>query len=269
VSDRLSVFIPAYNEEGNIEATVRELSLALAKRAVEYEIIIVNDGSSDRTAGIIEALAAGDSRIRALHNPRNLGLARTFLAGAKAARFEYVGWIPGDNGFPAASLEQWLAPLGNADLIQTYLSNAEVRYLSRRIISRAYTRTMNVLFGLNIKYYNGIQIYKRELIQSVPTHSEGFALLSEILVKLLARGCSYIEVGIKMQERVEGESKAVKLKNILDVIKTVAYLFFEIKIVHRKLYSARGERRPWPSCALAPEASLRAGAAGGGGGPLS
>jgi glycosyltransferase involved in cell wall biosynthesis len=256
MSNQLSVFIPAYNEEGNIAATVRELMSALHARAVDYEIIIVDDGSHDRTASIIDALAAADHRIRAIHNLRNLGLAKTFLVGAKAARYDYVGWIPGDNGFPASSLEQWLAPLGRADLIQTYLLNSEVRYLGRRMISRAYTKAMNAIFGLNIKYYNGIQIYRRELIQHVPTHSDGFALLSEILVKLLARGSSYIEVGIKMQERVEGESKAVKLKNIIDVVKTVIRLFFEIKVIHRKHYHTRGERRSWPPRAIAAEAGL-------------
>jgi glycosyltransferase involved in cell wall biosynthesis len=251
---RLSVFIPAYNEEGNLEATVRELVSALHARAIEYEIILVNDGSKDRTPAIIDALAAGDARIRAIHNPCNLGLAKTFLVGAHAARYEYVGWIPGDNGFPSSSLEQWLAPLGKADLIQTYLLNAEVRYVSRRLISRAYTRAMNLLFGLQIKYYNGIQIYRREFIQNVSTHSDGFALMSEILVKLLTKGSTYIEVGIKMQERVQGDSKAVKLKNILDVIKTVVRLFFEVKVVHRRLYHTRGYRQPWPVCAAAAEA---------------
>lgn len=263
MSNRLSVFIPAYNEEGNIEATVGELSSALQSLAIDYEIIIVDDGSRDRTAHIIEALAAGDSRIRAIHNPRNLGLAKTFLVGARASRFEYVGWIPGDNGFPADSLKHWLIPLGNADLIQTYLLNAEVRYLGRRMISRAYTRTMNALFGLKIKYYNGIQIYRRDLIQSVPTHSDGFALLSEILVKLLASGNSYIEVGIKMQERVQGESKAVKFKNILDVLKTVVRLLIEIKITHRKVYHARGVQRPWPPATFPAESGLGGGLSDG------
>jgi hypothetical protein len=75
-------------------------------------------------------------------------------------------------------------------------------------------------------------------------------------VKLLAKGCSYIEVGIKMQERIQGESKAVKLKNILDVLKTVARLFFEIKIIHRKRYNARGARRPWPPLPQAPDTDI-------------
>jgi glycosyltransferase involved in cell wall biosynthesis len=245
MSNRLSVFIPAFNEEGNIEATVHELRTALQAQAIDYEIIIVNDGSSDRTAEIAEALRAADSRIRVIHNPRNLGLAKTFRIGAQAARLDYVGWIPGDNGFPAASLEQWLAPIGKADLIQTHLLNSEVRYLGRRIISRGYTRTMNTIFGLRIKYYNGIQIYRREAIQSIETSSDGFALLSEILVKLLATGNSYIEVGINMQERAQGQSKAVKIKNILDVIKTVIRLFVDIKIVHRSRYRSRGVKLPW------------------------
>ena len=245
-SVHLSVFIPAYNEEQNLEPTVHELRLALQKISLaDYEIIVINDGSRDRTGEIAESLSRKDPKLRVIHNPKNLGLARTHRVGAMAARFEYVGWIPGDNGFPAASLERWLAPLGHADIIQTYLLNSEVRYLSRRIVSRAYTKTMNALFGLQLKYYNGIQIYRRELIQNVDTHANGFALLSEILVKLLATGNTYIEVGINMQERVQGDSKAVRINNILDVISTVIRLFVEIKILHRKRYGSPALKLEW------------------------
>jgi glycosyltransferase involved in cell wall biosynthesis len=245
MNTRLSVFIPAYNEEGNIEGTVHELGAALQARNLDYEIIIVNDGSRDRTGDILEALAKADGRIRVIHNPRNLGFAKTFRIGAQAARYEYVGWIPGDNTFPSASLEDWLAPIGRSDVIQTYLLNTEVRYIGRRLISRAYTKTMNALFGLNIKYYNGIQIYRRELIQNVQTSSDGFALQSETLVKLLAAGNTFIEIGLKMQERVQGQSKAVTIQNILDVIRTVIRLFVEIKLLHRSRYRWRGVKLSW------------------------
>lgn len=245
MSCRISVFIPAYNEQDNIEATVNELRTAIRTRGLEYEIIIVNDGSVDGTREIAEALSRTDSGIRLINNPKNLGFAGTFRVGVQAARFEYVGWIPGDNGFPAASLERWLAPIGEADLVQTFLLNTEVRYIGRRVVSRAYTKTMNALFGLELKYYNGIQIYRREAIQSVSTHSDGFALQSEILVKLLAMGNTYIEVGLNMQERLAGQSKAVKLKNILDVIRTVIRLFLEIKLLQRGLYRSPARKLSW------------------------
>lgn len=246
MNSRLSVFIPAYNEEGNLEATVQELRIALLSQAdLTYEIVIVNDGSVDRTGAIADTLASKDPTIRVVHNPQNLGLAQTFWVGARAARFEYVGWIPGDNGFPAESLKRWVAPLGSADLVHTYLMNTEVRYLSRRIVSRAYTRMMNALFKLNLKYYNGIQIYRRDLLLAVTTHSSGFAMLSEVLVKLLARGSTYTEVGLNMQERVQGQSKAVKLQNIVDVMLTVIRLFIEIKFIYRSRYRSRGVKLPW------------------------
>src|SRR5690348_5646290 len=125
MSRRISIFIPAYNEEGNIAATVHELQAALSDESLECEIIIVNDGSSDRTREIADGLCREDSRVRVVHNATNLGFAGTFRVGARSARYEYVGWVPGDNGFPAESLKQWLRPMGHADLIQTYLLNTE------------------------------------------------------------------------------------------------------------------------------------------------
>jgi glycosyltransferase involved in cell wall biosynthesis len=247
MNKRLSIFIPAYNEEANLLPTVRELCAALERTSLDdYEIIVVNDGSSDRTRDVAEDLSRKNPRIRVIHNPINLGLAKTYRIGALAARFEYVGWIPADNGFPTASLEQWFAPLGNADIIKVYLMNPEVRNLGRRIVSRAYTETMNALFGLELKYYNGIQIYRRELIQNIDTSANGFSLLSEIIVKLVASGNSYIEVGVHMQERVQGESKAVSVQNILDVISTVTRLFWQIKILNRKRYSSPVLKVEWP-----------------------
>jgi len=247
VNRTLSVFIPAYQEEGNIGDTVHELRTALdAQESLTYEIIIVNDGSTDRTAEIAEAMAKADPRIRVVHNPQNLGLARTWGVGALATRYEYIGWIPGDNAFPAESLKEWLAPLGRADLIQTYILNTEVRYLNRRFVSITYTKMMNLLFGLNLRYYNGIQICRRELLLGITTHSDGFALLSEMLVKLITQGTSYIQVGIRMQERLQGESKAVRLHNILDVLLTMLRLVLEVKFIYRKRYHSPGRRIAWP-----------------------
>ena len=246
MAHRLSVFIPAYNEEANLEVTIHELETALhAQLDLSYEIIIVNDGSSDRTGAIADALAQADRRIRVVHNPKNLGLAQTFWVGARAASFEFIGWVPADNGFPAESLKRWLAPLGKADLIQIYLLNPEVRYLARRIISRTYARTMKLLFGIDLKYYTGIQIYRRELLLDLETHASSFAVLTEILVKLLTQGIKYIEVGVKMQERTGGASKAVTFQNISNVLITVIRLLVEVKLIHRRRYWSRGIKIAW------------------------
>jgi glycosyltransferase involved in cell wall biosynthesis len=225
----VSVFIPVLNEEHNLEPTVARLIEALTVTVEDYEIIIVDDGSSDGTCAVADALAAENSAIRVLHNSRNMGLGYCFAQGYREARKNFFVYIPGDNTWPYRSFIELLGNLGRADVITSYAINPDVRPFGRRIVSRLYTEVLNLLFGRPLHYFNGLTIYPVEFLRRDPVTTFGFGFQAEVLLKAVNSGLSYIEVGLPIDARTAGGSKAVTLANIHSVLATLVRLFFELR----------------------------------------
>lgn len=213
--------VPALNEEANLEPTVRGILKALEGRPNPGRILVFDDGSTDATGALADRLAAADPRVRALHNGRTMGLGYNYFHGLELASEDYVMMVPGDNEIPETAIQILLDQLGKADLIVPYLTGSEARPWGRRLVSRAFVMTLNLLFGLSLKYYNGPCLLKRALVLSVPVRTEGFAYMAAILVTLLGEGHSYVEVAIPLQFRSHGSSKAVRWKNIASVLGTL------------------------------------------------
>src|SRR5262245_6236815 len=206
----MSFVVPCHDEEANVAATVAEIRAAAEAPGAAYEIILVDDHSGDRTGEIMEELAARDPRVRVIHNEVNLGYGGAYKRGATAARLEHVMLIPGDNGFPSSSIRAILRHVGEADIVIPHPANSGVRSPLRRLLSRGFTRTMNWLFDLDVGYYNSAVVHRAALLGSVTVTTDGFAFQAEVLVKLLARGCTYVECAIVIQERVAGRSAALR-----------------------------------------------------------
>jgi glycosyltransferase involved in cell wall biosynthesis len=216
----VSFVVPALNEEENIAGTVDEIRRA-ARMLDDYEIVLVNDGSSDRTGEIMNGLAAFDRRIKAVHNPSNLGLGGAYKVGIAQAGMPHVIMIPGDNCHPAVCIAAILARIGEADIVIPYVANTEVRSAMRRAISGAFTLLMNGLFRQRVPYYNGIVLHRTSLIRSVTIETDGFAYQAEALIKLLRRGASTTSVPIQLGERGDRHTRAFRLANVVTVAETI------------------------------------------------
>src|SRR3989338_9985790 len=181
---KFSIIIPAFNEEENLEDAVSGLCFLLEKEVFlkDYEILIFDDFSSDDTGEIADALVRPTNKIRVIHNKRNMGLGYNFWKGVDFARGDYITWFPGDNENIPKGFIDTLRHAGEADVIISYTSNPKVRSLSRRIISRLYTIMNNALFGLNLRYYNGLCVYKKEILTALPKTENSFAFAAEILI---------------------------------------------------------------------------------------
>jgi glycosyltransferase involved in cell wall biosynthesis len=189
-----------------------------------YEVILVDDCSRDATLERMHELAKGDGRIRVLHNEVNRGLGGAYKRGMGAARLEHVILVPGDNGFPAASLAAILDRAGSADIVIPYVVNQGARTRFRQIASSGFTTILNLLFGLSVRYYNGAVLHRTRLVQAIDIGTDGFAYQAEALVKLIAGGATYAHCPVTIQERVEGRSSALRLKTQLEVGRTILRL---------------------------------------------
>jgi glycosyltransferase involved in cell wall biosynthesis len=223
----VSFVVPCFNEEDNVAATVES-----ARRSVpagkDYEVVLVDDCSTDRTLERMQALAAKDPRITVVHNPVNLSLGGSYKAGVARASGRYVIMIPGDDGFPAHSIREILSRAGQADIVIPVVTNPGVRTRFRAFASRSFVALLNGMFRLDVRYYNGAVLHRLDVLRSIEIRTNGFAYQAEALVKLIARGASYTQCEVTIQERAAGRSSALSVRNQVTVLKTLLHLLAEV-----------------------------------------
>lgn len=220
-SPLLSIIVPALNEEKRLAESVREALSAAERTGIACEVIVVDDGSTDRTASVAVELAERDSRIRVVRNLRNLGLGGAYKKGLAIARGTYVTWVPGDASHPADGLLSAYRAIGEADIIVPKPMNPEVRTRARRVISSAYTSLVNLITGFSIPYYNGLSVHRVDLLRATTFSTNNFGFQAEAIARLLLRGASYKIVETSITERQLGRSKAFRVRNVLSVVKTL------------------------------------------------
>jgi dolichol-phosphate mannosyltransferase len=211
--------VPALNEENNISDAVEQIRRAAAGLD-DYEVVIVNDASTDRTGAIASDLANGDEHIHVVHNARNLGFGGAYKVGVAHAKMPYVIMVPGDNNHPPDGIMPILDRLGEADIVIPYLTNPEIRGYRRKFISDAYTWLLNLIFRLNVPYYNGLVLHRTDMLKTITIETNGYAYQSEALIKLLRHGASSVSVPVKLSHR-DNRTRAFKPRNIARVIKTI------------------------------------------------
>ena len=241
----MTLIVPALNEEKLIVETVEQIVEVAEGRFADYELLLVNDGSTDATGRLMDGLAGRNARIRVFHNPRNIGLGSSYHLGVTHARNEYVMLLCGDGGMPASSLPKIFDKIGAADIVVPYCENLkDIKGPGRYLLSRAYTILLNTLFGLRLKYYNGLPVHRVELVRGVGGKSDGFGFQAEILVQLLRAGRTYVEVGVMGAEKAN-RSSALRIRNVVSVSRTLGRLL-------RKTYLKRGAGRRSPSAPAEP-----------------
>lgn len=238
----MTVIVPALNEEANIRNTYREIMDVLQGQFEDYEILIFNDGSVDKTGTIINELANENPRVKAIHNETNMGIGYNYLTGIKMSQMNYTILIPGDNEYLSSSIKKMFKFAGCADIVTSFSVNMESRPYIRRILSRLYTLLINTIFNLELNYYNGMVIHRKDILQKSNAATFGFAYQSLILTQLLKSGCTFIEVGVYLRPRHAGRSTALKVRNIMSVLVNVAKHWVKIYLFERQKYNLQGKR---------------------------
>ncbi len=225
----VSFIVPALDEERLIEGTVDEIRKAVAASRIDaYQMVLVDDGSTDGTGAIMDGLAAGDARITVLHNAQNLGLGGAYRRGVTAASCDHVMMVVGDNVMPASDIGLILDRLGQADIVLGYLTNPYLRPLGRRVGSRGFTTVVNLLFGLKMHYYQAM-VPRRSLLEKITIATNSHAFPAEVVVKLVKAGASFVEVGLPNTPSKRGNSVALEPRRLMSVFKTLVRLNREIR----------------------------------------
>lgn len=204
----VSVIVLAYNEAGNLAGAIEDIWSA-AMLLDDYEIIIVDDGSTDGTGQIADRLAAQYPEVVALHHPENRGLRAGYETGLAEARMSRVVWLPADREMTHDSIRSIFDAVGSADIVSIYHGNPAAREWFRRLLTFISTLEMNVLFGHDQHYFQGCSVYPTELARSLPRTESGFFVIAEMNLAALDYGLSVVEVPIVHQPRTYGTSSAV------------------------------------------------------------
>ncbi|MBF0171555.1 MAG: glycosyltransferase family 2 protein [Nitrospinae bacterium] len=229
---KISVIMPALNEENNIEDAVNNVVGAFKKKGVNGEIVVINDGSSDNTENIVRALMQQHRFIKMIKHENPIGVGTSFWEGVQNASGEIVVFIPGDGENNAYETLQYIDILEHTDLVIPYVYNTNVRPLSRRILSKLYKNILNMTFGTEIKYLNGTVMYRKLILKNVKLKSTGFFFQAELVVKCIKNGYLYAEVPYFIKKRVYGDSKAVTFKSLLKIC--IDYLKIIIELYMKK-----------------------------------
>ncbi len=222
VARSLSVVIPAYCEQENILSTLENVTRGLEPLALPHEVLVIDDGSTDRTAELVEAGRPRFPAVRLLRNGRNMGFGWSYRRGVEAAAMSHIVMVHGDNAWGAETLHEFFRRTGDADVIIGYTRDMwRSRTWTRTIISKLFTAVLNLATGRRLKYYNGLQIHPAAVLKSLRIESTGYGFQAEVLVKSLLQTETYVEVPMDLIERRGGESKAFRFRNVVDAAQTI------------------------------------------------
>jgi glycosyltransferase involved in cell wall biosynthesis len=239
----LTVLVTCYNEEKYIVGSLEAVVSAAKEVGISYEIIVIDDCSTDGSvARVQEYLRQHPEYPIALHrNEVNRGFANNYVDGAFLGRGKYYHLACGDDSMPKEHLVAAYRLVGKADMIVPYQIQREVagKSPSRKIISRVFTRLVNLLSGYHLKYYNGLPIQVRYNVMRWHPVSYGFGFQADIITMLLDQGVSYTQVYSQSIDKKGSGSTSLSLRNFLSVCHTLLEIFF--RRIRRMLYG-----KDWP-----------------------
>jgi len=223
----LSFFFPAYNEEENVEAVVREAQAKLPRFADDVEIVVVDDGSRDRTGEIADRLAAEDPRVRVVHHSPNRGYGGAVRSGLATATKEHVFFTDGDQQFDLDDLDRLIARLDRADVVVGWREK-RADPPKRLFIAWVYNTLIRALFLAPFRDVDcAFKIFRRSVFDRVPlaaVRSDSAFFSPELLLVLRARGERIEQVPVRHFPRRYGREKGATLRVIMRTVRDLLRL---------------------------------------------
>mgnify|MGYP001405656647 CR=1 FL=1 len=238
----VSVIMPALNEEKNIHLAVKNALRVFQECDIIGEIIVINDGSKDKTKEIVEGFSHSDKRVRILNHDKPQGIGASFWDGVDNAYGASIVLLPGDNENDPWEIFRYFKLLEQVDIIIPFVFNRQVRSIFRSTLSFVYRFIINSTFQVNFNYTNGTVLYRRSMLKELDFRSRGFFFQTDILVRTVKKGYLFAEVPYRLGMRKDGISKAVSFPSLFIVVKgylkLVRDFYFTKSLKANQIFSA-------------------------------
>jgi glycosyltransferase involved in cell wall biosynthesis len=218
----LSVFFPAYYDENNIGKVVEKAVEVIEELKLgDYEIIIIEDGSPDRTAEEADRLASKYPKVRVIHHEKNMGYGATLRDGFLNSKMDYIFYSDGDNQFDLTELKKFVALIPYSDIIVGYRKHKQYS-LYRKFTSLCYNYLLRLLF--DIHYWDidcAFKLFRADLFKKIEIESVDAFIDAEVMIKAKFLGYTSTEVGVEHLPRLDGISTGARPSVIFRTIKEV------------------------------------------------
>ena len=232
--ESITVFFPMYNEEENIHAAVASAAEILETLTDDYEILIVDDASTDRTGAIADAMAEADRRIRVVHHPTNLRLGGALRTGFSSATKDLVLYSDADYPFDMIELVKAVRIIRQADVVSAYRFDRTGEGPIRTVYSFGWNLLIKVLFGLRVKDVNfSFKLCRRKVFESVRLKGESSFIDAELLIRCQYQGFRILQMGVDYFPRSRGISTLSSFGTIRKMMGEMIRLFPELKALRR------------------------------------
>ncbi len=229
----LTVFLPSHNEEGNVERVVKNFLAELPKVAECYEVVVVDDGSRDRTGEIADRLAAENPNVLVIHHPKNLGYGGAVNSGLHSGTQPFLLLCDGDGQFDPAEMPKLISRIDGYDVVIGRRAH-RADNIVRRINGKAWTALSRTLFGLRVTDMDcGFKLFRREAVAGITLHSNSAMITTELMARLAGRNARICEVDVTHLPRLAGEQTGNSPLVVLHAFREMFTLYRDLKTARR------------------------------------
>jgi len=222
----LSFVMPMYNEIDNIERAIDDARRMAEAAVPDFEVVIVDDASTDGSGELVDRLAREDPRVKVIHHPRNRKLGGSLRTGFAAATKEWVLYTDSDLPIDMEDARQALPLTDTSDIVIGYRISRHEGW-KREVMSWAYNRLIRALFGLRVRDVNfAFKLFRRGVLDPIRLESEGSFIDAEFLIEASRAGFTIREVGMPYYARQAGVSTLAGPRVVLRILEEMAHYWW-------------------------------------------
>lgn len=236
----LSIVLPALNEEGNIERAVRHAFAGASKAAATFEVVVVNDGSTDRTAALLKGLQRElGPTLRIVDHGVKMGYGVALRDGFRATHGDLVFYTDSDNQFDLSELEAFIPLMKENDVVFGYRADRQDPWL-RKFVSSGFNHLSSLALGISVRDINcSFKLFRGDILRSLPLESSDFFIDTELVALIQRTGCRYVERGVTHYPRTAGRS-TVRPSDVPRTLLSIARMWFRLRREARAVKRAAG-----------------------------